>query len=307
MNQQHAISNLIKAYSYCFQSKIKHCKHCEKKINAILNPMLKHKKPISFVLPAFPAKSSSREKTISPLPDLGEKLALQRLDNLCHAISSIYQPGAKLVICADGHVFNDIVMVSNDDVYIYQKALRNLTKKYNFKHISFFELENAYQSTNYQNIRQKLIDEHGTPIDKIRENCIKDKNEKHLFCGLHRFLYEDLRYHYPSHSKNKIKNIAKIKTYQTLQRSHAWSHLIKKLFPNDLRLSIHPHFCGSEKISIQLFSDQDAWKTPWHNVVLNDNGKQRLIKQKEAIAMGATLSVSESPWEKYYDLNQKVS
>src|SRR5688572_19877658 len=47
-------------------------------------------KPVRLVLPAFPAKSSNPEKTLGILPDLGEVLALRRLNALCERVAEVY-------------------------------------------------------------------------------------------------------------------------------------------------------------------------------------------------------------------------
>src|SRR5262249_36368905 len=60
--------------------------------------------PVRMVLPAFPAKSANRTKTLGPLPDLGEELALRFLQERCDAVRGRYPPGAKLTICSDGRV-----------------------------------------------------------------------------------------------------------------------------------------------------------------------------------------------------------
>lgn len=72
---------------------------------------IEHGKPIRMVLPAFPAKSPSRDKTLSHLPDHGEELALRNLNELCKRIGQIYEPGARIVICSDGRVFADVVRI----------------------------------------------------------------------------------------------------------------------------------------------------------------------------------------------------
>lgn len=51
-------------------------------------------KTIHVVLPAFPFKSPNRvDKVLGSFPDLGEKLALARLEGLCLAIEGIYSGG----------------------------------------------------------------------------------------------------------------------------------------------------------------------------------------------------------------------
>lgn len=62
---------------------------------------------IPMVLPAFPAKSiNCADKVLGPLPDLGEELALDRLNDLCRSIQRVYEPGAMVLIATDGPCYN---------------------------------------------------------------------------------------------------------------------------------------------------------------------------------------------------------
>lgn len=62
---------------------------------------------IPMVLPAFPAKSiNCVDKVLGTLPDLGEELALERLNDLCESIQRVYEPGAEVLIATDGACYN---------------------------------------------------------------------------------------------------------------------------------------------------------------------------------------------------------
>lgn len=62
---------------------------------------------LEFCLPAFPCKSSNPEKVSGVMPDRGEQLALEYLDSFLESLENIYEPGAKLYVLSDGHVFSD--------------------------------------------------------------------------------------------------------------------------------------------------------------------------------------------------------
>lgn len=62
--------------------------------------------PIHILLPAFPFKQDSDSVVLGPLPDLGEELALARLQGLCDDISTVYSNGAEVLICSDGLVYH---------------------------------------------------------------------------------------------------------------------------------------------------------------------------------------------------------
>lgn len=62
---------------------------------------------VEFCLPAFPCKSSSKNKVLSDSPDRGEHIALSNLHTFIQKIEAVYPPGGKLWIISDGHVFSD--------------------------------------------------------------------------------------------------------------------------------------------------------------------------------------------------------
>jgi len=79
--------------------------------------------PIRMILPAFPWKSVSSsqslevislkiaqinkvDKVTGILPDLGELLALARLNQLCEDVRKVYPAGGEVTIATDGLVFD---------------------------------------------------------------------------------------------------------------------------------------------------------------------------------------------------------
>ena len=62
---------------------------------------------IKMILPSFPWKSvNAVDKVTGKLPDLGEELALARLNALCKDVAEVYEPGAEVTIATDGLVFS---------------------------------------------------------------------------------------------------------------------------------------------------------------------------------------------------------
>lgn len=71
-----------------------------------IRSLIQNKQPIHLILPAFPFKSPNRvDKVLGSLPDMGEEIALARLDGLCAQINDVY-PGTSLTILSDGLVYN---------------------------------------------------------------------------------------------------------------------------------------------------------------------------------------------------------
>lgn len=62
---------------------------------------------VKMLLPGFPFKSPNhRTKVLGALPDLGEELALKRLDSIAAKIDTVYEHGAEIHITSDGLVYN---------------------------------------------------------------------------------------------------------------------------------------------------------------------------------------------------------
>lgn len=256
--------------------------HVDKLKRAIHNDEL-----IEFVLPAFPAKSRNTNKTYGTEPDLGEQLALEFLNGLCKQINQFYTPGAKVIICSDGRVFNDLLEITDAKVARYANTIKIILSDKQLAHIELFALDDYYQNISYVAMRHNLTAEFSDAQAILKQKIKTDTASQQQFNGIHRFIFEDNLFILQSLSRNKVRNLSKDIAYQVVQRSNAWSALVEKNFPNALRLSIHPQPCGSNKIGIMLLKAQDNWATPWHRVVLYDGHEAILIKKCEAEALGA--------------------
>ena len=292
------IKNMAQAKT-CNNGKQLACNQCLKQLSSAIAWFANNNQPIQFVLPAFPAKSANRDKTLSHLPDMGEFLALKRLKNLLETVNAHFALGAHLIICSDGHVFNDIVGVDDAQVMAYKDALVSMSSELCGDVVSFYDLQDAYPNEDLSHIRHLLVNDYAQSIDSIREQVRFDLNERALFNGLHRFLFEDFKYLYQDYSNNQIRKLAHHHTYQTIQRSHAWSNLVESRFPKAIRLSIHPHTCQSGKLAFCLVPSTDTWATPWHNVVAKYENKTVLMKRAEALRLGGKLVHPASPLSHY--------
>lgn len=252
-----------------------------------LTQQIEKASPLTFVLPAFPAKSPNRQKTLGTLPDLGEQLSLQFLNNLCERIAKVYAPGVCLWICSDGRVFNDLVKVSDEDVSAYTKAINHMIKENQLHHLKQWGLDECYQAISFSAMREQLLISHGESIETIKAKIAANPHEKMLFNGIHRFLFEDECALAPDISKNQHRKVSKALAYQVIQRSNAWSSVVEKYFPDAMRLSIHPQACGSKKFGIRLLKSKHIWATPWHRVVLFDGQDYQLVRKIEAEQLGA--------------------
>src|SRR5207302_9253940 len=100
--------------------------------------------PIIFTLPAFPCKSPNPAKVLGRLPDMAETLSLRFLRGLCEQIEAVYDPGARMVICSDGHVFGDLIGVPDSHIDEYFAAVRAMIVQDGSECIDTFTLGNVY-------------------------------------------------------------------------------------------------------------------------------------------------------------------
>ncbi|WP_058534121.1 isocyanide synthase family protein [Legionella saoudiensis] len=266
------------------------CNQCSKLPRVKIQQAIRDERMLTLILPAFPAKSANRQKTLSARPDRGEVMGLTQLNQLCHNMQKIHLPGVKLIICSDGRVFNDLVLVSDADVDLYQQGIQNIISEHKLHHLTIFNLDEVYPSHNYKNMRELLLQEFGQSLASLKQRIIEEPHWRYQFNGLHRFISEDQLALKPQQSKNKIRQQAKEITYEVMRRSNAWSALIAQHFSQSIRLSIHPQPCGSEKMGIQFIPSSNRWCTPWHNVLLKDAQGWQLIKREEAERLGARLN-----------------
>ncbi len=240
-----------------------------------------------FILPAFPAKSANLDKTSGPLPDMGELLALLNLNKVCREISSFYQPGAKVVICSDGRVFNDLVLVSDENLLLYKNKINQMIREFSLTHLEEFSLEDCMCESSFVKMREKLVLEFGPDLDSLKFKVKHEETALSLYNGLHRFIVEDRMFLEKEKTKSKISKESKVTTYQVMQRSQAWDKLLERYFADTLRLSIHPYPLTHHKFGVKLVKSSDKWATPWHNVVVKQGGHYQLRRRAEALSMGA--------------------
>lgn len=272
-------------------------------------------KPVTFVLPAFPGKSPNLAKVLGPLPDMGERLALLFLENLCEEIQEIHAPGAHIILCSDGRVFSDIVGMREEDVTDYQDELDRMIEELGIKNISTFNLDELGETKDFMQMRRELMDQFGAPLEMLREKVLRgskpfsrpeDEEAHRMYLGITRFLVEDSTFPGQTRSRTSIQKECKAKSYEVIRRSNAWSELIARQFPDAVRLSIHPQACGAKKLGIRLIGTE-SWMTPWHGVAVKKDDEFVLLKRHEAEALGARLVFSAAGRPSHFELTESIS
>ncbi len=253
-----------------------------------INRLCSSGEKLTFILPAFPAKSVNPNKTCGHLPDLGELIALQHLNDFCADISKIYGPGAEVIICSDGHVFNDLVFVSDEDLLSYKNKILDMICDFNFQYLKTYDLEDFYKgrSLNRGAIKEFFIEEFCTELSELKDEIKSHGDTLRLFNGIHRFIKDDLTYVDVNLSRNQLEKRSKKIAYQVIQRSRAWDKLLSITFKNTLRLSIHPYPVTHRKFGVKLVASSHKWATPWHNIIAEEGGEFHLMRLDDAVSMG---------------------
>ena len=276
---------------------------------------IKKNAPIAFILPAFPGKSPNPAKVLGPMPDMAERRALQFLGELCDTIEALYPPGAEIVLCSDGRVFSDAVGMKEEHVTAYQREVRAILHELSLTCISTFDLDELYDTADFQHMRRVLMKDYGRSLELLQERvrrggksgADKESTEAHrMYCGITRFLVEDSMFPGQTRSRTSIQKECRKRAYEVIRRSNAWSDLLAEHFGWAVRLSIHPQTCGSTKLGIKLM-EGESWMTPWHGVAL-DTGSDGfiLVKRSEAEEMGAVLLHTENGSPSHYVLPTQV-
>ncbi|MFD3419847.1 L-tyrosine/L-tryptophan isonitrile synthase family protein [Streptomyces decoyicus] len=242
--------------------------------------------PIVFTLPGFPCKSPNPAKVLGHLPDEGERLALRFLDALCVRIAAVHPPGARIVICSDGHVFSDLIQVPDRHIDAYADALRALIQDEGLTRLDVFDLRQVYGQRLSHDAKRALVHEHHAPdLETLRSLTRSDEPTRRLYQGITRFLFEDTASF--AGSRSALQRDCRRRAYGVMQRSRAWGELIAGHHPGAFRLSIHPQPRGSAKFGIRLLDTPDVWLTPWHACVLeHPDGRRELLHRAEAERLG---------------------
>ncbi|MFJ9214139.1 L-tyrosine/L-tryptophan isonitrile synthase family protein [Streptomyces sp. NPDC102264] len=245
---------------------------------------------IEFLLPAFPTKSPNPAKVLGPLPDMAEELALRFLESLCERIAEVYPPGARILICSDGRVFNDLIGVSDENVTRYVHEINRMIDRIGAAHLGQFTLDEVSPGADHAQLRARLTAGRGPHPDELRAEVRQGGHMVQMYRGITRFMLEDLSVPEYTGSRAALQRHCRELAYGVIARSRAWDELLAELFPDAVRLSIHPQPCSTRKIGLLLADTPDVWLTPWHSTAVDTgDGLFTLMKRAEAEAAGGRL------------------
>lgn len=237
--------------------------------------------PIHLVLPGFPCKSPNKEtKVIGVLPDSGEEVALAHINGLAAAIEDAYPPGAKVFIVSDGLMYNDIFGVSDQEVWKYGCALRQIAQERGLKNLGFLRLHDLIEDKenedpiteeiylrNVNRVRSEIVQHYLPPGFDAEKAIANDPDIMLTYCGYLQFLELDLATQGIEESKAQNKSRRKKVAKHMIVRGRAFASAIASKYPGYLRLSIHPS-TESDKLSIALIPQEGRSQTPWHSALV---------------------------------------
>ncbi|MFF5018965.1 L-tyrosine/L-tryptophan isonitrile synthase family protein [Streptomyces sp. NPDC001165] len=250
--------------------------------------------PVEFTLPGFPCKSPNPAKVLGHLPDQAERLSLRFLNTLCTEIERIHPPGARVIICSDGHVFGDLVRVPDRHIDAYADELRTLIHDLALDRLSVFDLRDVYGPLPHDVKRARVQDRYAPTAEALRALVRSDDATRALYRGITRFLVEDTA-DFPG-TRSALQRECRQRAYGVIRRSRAWGALIAEHHPHAVRLSIHPQPVGDAKFGIRLLDAPDAWTTPWHSAALRrTDGTWTLMPRERAARLGRLVDHDDRP------------
>ncbi|MER7752058.1 isocyanide synthase family protein [Kitasatospora sp. NPDC097643] len=250
--------------------------------------------PILFTLPGFPCKSPNTAKVLGHLPDEGERLSLTFLNGLCAEIAGFYEPGARILICSDGHIFGDLINVPDDHIDDYSDELTAMIEREGLTHLATFDLRAVLGDLPYDEKRARVHARYAPSQEELREQVLTDEETLRLYRGITRFLTDDTVGF--TGTRSALQRECRRRAYGVIQRSRAWGELIAEQHPRSVRLSIHPQRAGVLKFGIRLLEASDAWTTPWHSSVLHrPDGKWELLRSEDAAQLGRLVERNGRP------------
>ncbi|KAL8883135.1 MAG: hypothetical protein Q9192_007426 [Flavoplaca navasiana] len=231
-----------------------------------IRDQVNQRSPIKMVLPAFPWKSINNvDKVVGNLRDLGEVLALARLDQLCRDIETVYPRGGEVTIASDGLVFDGeyttmrlyirslIQCIPEEHTWEYSEALAKIIEEKGFDRLNLRRVMDVPGFTdrepiikqNYLSLthrsREALMQKYGKMEDDIKALINTDHDTLMTYRGFIRFLETDLR---PQYYRQKS-------SLWDWEDSRTGNTVFEPQYPNGLL--IHP--AKDAKLSPSLASD----------------------------------------------------
>jgi alpha-ketoglutarate-dependent taurine dioxygenase len=198
-----------------------------------------------------------------------------------------------LTIFSDGRVFADIVNLTISDCDAYVARMKEQTSSMN--HLSWDNLD-PYVTMMGPKSCGNLVEKYGLDAAVVNGRLQRDPKYLRQYTGLVRFMLQDrTNRSLPGRKeKRECRRIAR----EMLLRNEALSRLLRDVYPNHFRLSIHQHPYDGQKFSIRLCSFiRGQLRTPWHNALLVQDDEQEskaLVPKAQIEAMPRIIEVKNN-------------
>lgn len=236
--------------------------------------------PVPFVFLAFPGKSINGHSVSGPLPDLGERLALQTLKGLVEAASRIYPPGIELHILSEGHCFlRTGCMRSPEEMDAYVAALKAMK---DCDRISLHTIHDFYPDGDMADKVAAFERDYMPQPDEINAAIANDPLYAAMYPDRAAFVYREFSpVLFPTlPSKRRKIAMSKIIARSFIGHQMAVKRLLQDHFGGHIRLSIHQqHDPASQKYYINLLPGVEGKGTPWYHVVERNGDVLQLVKR----------------------------
>lgn len=253
-----------------------------------LNKFVSKNEVIKFSMLGFPFKSPNhRDKTISELPDMAEKLTIDNFRDFSNMIKAVYPPGIQLNIVSDGLAFNDIMEVPLATVDQYHEITMDMARDIPLNILTMRDFFNNRTSIN--DMRTIINDSFGITNEELERRILFDPDVNMLYKGMIKFMNLDLAIRDYS-SNSQLQKASKKMAREMMFRNESYSKLVQTEMSDHIRLSMHPSINNGTKFSFQLIRSPHAWTSAWHCAILIDKDNQvRTIHKKDAVAAGFEL------------------
>lgn len=242
-----------------------------------LEALIADNKLIRLAFASFPYKSTNTEKkSLGKLPDMAERKAFERLQKIVDQIARIHPPGAKIVLYAEGALFNALVGLSDADLVAYEEALQKIVKD-----LPGIEILASKEMAGSPAALREAVNRVPITMADLEKKMQKDPK---LARGVE-ILKHRMRLEF-DHAKGrkfleKSSAEAVAKQIELLsQRFGVWSK--QKLdTDNTIRASIHFQNDIGKKVSLNLCPGSVV--TAWHGVLLvSKDGRYCVIHRQDA-------------------------
>ncbi|MCA9390524.1 L-tyrosine/L-tryptophan isonitrile synthase family protein [candidate division WWE3 bacterium] len=245
-----------------------------------LNFFIDQNKPIEFTILGFPFKIPVPLKTNRLLPDMGEILALHRLQTVMGFVSSIYGPGAHVTLFTEG-AFGQFTGVSKENWDAYREFLEQAIKELHFDKVIISDLYEMEASVdNFSELHQQKVASLKELYEKQDEAFLK--KYEGTFSSVYRIVNpdtedtevlmdvynDDLSDEDISPEALQVRKDIRTKTHESIFNYHAYLMVrddldyLQQVIPNSLTMSVSPK---ETRLGV-IPTRKDIDKLPYHSV-----------------------------------------